>query len=124
MRRPVFNLFTVAAGAVLVAALGISAHAQGAHLFGSPASGIVVHSDSSPSAEPSDSPEPTETPEASPSPEPAESPEPSPKAEPTEQPEAPDNEQGDDNNDQGDHASPPTAQPQAQQVSRHGEGRH
>ena len=28
MRRSIFNVFTVAAGAVLVAALGVSAHAQ------------------------------------------------------------------------------------------------
>ncbi len=101
MRRPVFNLFTLAAGAALIVALGVSAHAQGAHLFGSPASGII-NSESSPSAEPSESPE------ASPSPEPSESPEPpeaSPSPEPTEQPEAPDNEQGDDNDDQGEDTS-------------------
>jgi outer membrane biosynthesis protein TonB len=112
MRRPYFNLFTVAAGAVLVAALGVTAHAQGAHLFGAPSSAITLHSESSPSAEPSETPEPSESPEATPTPEPAETPEPSPKAEPTDKPEAPDEtdtDQGDnsqgDNSDSGSHDS-------------------
>ena len=105
IRKPMFNIFTIAAGAVLVVALGVSAHAQGAHLFGSPSSGVVLHSEDSPLA----SPERTETPEASPSPEPTETPEPietpeaAPAPKPAESPEAADTEQdGDDQGSGGD----------------------
>src|SRR5436305_2106918 len=84
MRKPFFNLFTVAAGAVLVAALGVTAHAQGVHLFGAPSS--AIHAESSPSADPTESPEPAESPEASASPEPSRSPEPAESPGPTASP--------------------------------------
>ena len=55
MRRPYFNILAVA-GAVILAAIGVSAHAQGSSLFGN-SSGSLVHSETT--AEPSDSPEPS-----------------------------------------------------------------
>jgi hypothetical protein len=79
MRKPFVNSFTIAAGLVLGAALGLTAHAGSLHVFGSPSS-VTAHTLASTSAEPSESPEaspspePSETPEAAPSPEPVESP--------------------------------------------------
>lgn len=104
MRRSIFNGFAVAAGAVLLAALGVSAHGQISNVFGT-SFRAGVHSDVASGAR--QSPEPSE------SPEPAESPEAKPTSEPTQQPKAQENDdsqgqnnddQGDDNNDKGDNA--------------------
>ncbi|HSP09434.1 MAG TPA: hypothetical protein VLU92_07550 [Candidatus Dormibacteraeota bacterium] len=92
MKRPLTLIVGTAAGAILIAGIGVSAHSGGFTLFrtvdmqqsrvGDEASGARLGS-----------PEPSESPEASPKTEPAEHPEASPKAEPTEQPEAPDSDQ-------------------------------
>lgn len=90
MRKPFVNSFTIAAGLVLGAALGLTAHAGSLHVFGSPSS-VTAHTLASTSAsespEASPSPEPSESPEASPSPETAPSPEAAPSQEPVESPE-------------------------------------
>jgi hypothetical protein len=88
MKRPLTLIVGTAAGAILIAGIGASAHTGGLTLFravgmqqshlGDEASGARLQS-----------PEPSESPEASPKAEPSEQPEPSPKAEPTEEPEAP-----------------------------------
>ncbi|HVC76148.1 MAG TPA: hypothetical protein VND96_06470 [Candidatus Micrarchaeaceae archaeon] len=89
MKRPLTLIVGTAAGAILIAGIGVSAHGGGFTLFrtvglqqsqlGDEASGARLGS-----------PEPSESPEASPRAEPTEQPEPSPTAEPTEKPEAPD----------------------------------
>lgn len=88
MKRPLTLIVGTAAGAILVAGIGVSAHTGGFSLFrpvgmqqsqtGDEASGARL-----------ESPEPSDSPEASPAAEPTERPEPSPTAEPTEKPEAP-----------------------------------
>jgi hypothetical protein len=96
MKRPVVLIVGVAAGILLVAGAGASAHTA-LHLVNPGAnSGNVLSDDAtSPSAE---SPEPSESPEASPTAEPTE------KAEPTETPEteAADNDADNDNQDEND----------------------
>jgi hypothetical protein len=102
MKRPVVLIVGAAAGALLVAAVGASAHTGlsltrlvGVHsaVSGEDASGARTES-----PEPSESPEASETPEASPT------------AEPTETPEAADTEdENEDNDDQGENQ--PAAQP-------------
>jgi outer membrane biosynthesis protein TonB len=98
MKRPLSLVVGAAVAALLIAAIGASAHSAGPLLtritgahstrFGSEASGPRE------SPEPSDSPEPSNSPKASPSPEPTEKPEPtdkpeaSPSPEPTEKPDA------------------------------------
>jgi hypothetical protein len=103
MKRPVVLIVGAAAGALLVAAVGASAHTgfslarlAGVHsaVISDEATGARTES-----PEPSESPEPTESPEASPTPEPTEA------AEPADN----DNEQG-DNDDQGED-NQPAAQP-------------
>jgi hypothetical protein len=89
MKRPLTLIVGTAAGAILIAGIGASAHTGGFALFhavgmqqsqfGDEASGARL-----------ESPEPSESPEASPTAEPTEQLEPSSKAEPTEKPEAPD----------------------------------
>ena len=94
MRRSIFNVFTVAAGAVLVAALGVSAHAQISNGFtraGVHGQSITLHTDKGEVATEARDAEPTEVPEQK-NPQPKE----------TEQPEAQDNEAADNNDDQGD----------------------
>jgi hypothetical protein len=83
-----------AAGAILIAALGVSARAGGnsfiSTLSGSTSTQQNAEATSSPSAEPSESPEPSDAPEASPSPEamePAETPEPAESPKPAASPE-------------------------------------
>ena len=110
MKRPVVLIVGAAAGALLVAAVGASAHSGfsltrlvGVHsaVLDDEATGARTET-----PEPSESPEPTETPEASPTAEPSEAPEPA-----DNETEAGDNDdQGEDNNDQGDKNSP-AAQP-------------
>lgn len=88
MKRPLTLIVGTAAGAILIAGIGVSAHTGGFTLLrtvglqqsqsGDEASGARL-----------ESPEPSESPEASPTAEPTEQPEPSPEAEPTEKPEAP-----------------------------------
>ena len=88
MKRPLTLIVGTAAGAILIAGIGASAHTGGFTLFhavgmqqsqsGDEASGARLGS-----------PEPSDSPEASPTAEPTEQPEPSPKAEATEKPEAP-----------------------------------
>jgi len=94
MRRWIFNVFTVAAGAVLVAALGVSAHAQISNGFtraGVHGQSITVHTEKGEVASEARDAEPTEVPEQK---------NPQPKA--TDEPEAQDNEAADNNDDQGD----------------------
>jgi hypothetical protein len=114
MKRPVVLIVGAAAGALLVAAVGASAHTgfsltrlAGVHsaTFGDEATGARTES-----PEPSESPEPAETPEASPTPEPTEA------AEPADN----DNEQG-DNDDQGEN-NQPAAQPTSS--GEHDDGDH
>jgi len=93
MRRSIFNVFTVAAGAVLVAALGVSAHAQisnGTARAGVHGQAITLHTEKAEVATEARDAEPTEVPEQK---------TPEPKA--TDEPEAQDNEAA-DNDDQGD----------------------
>jgi outer membrane biosynthesis protein TonB len=101
MKRPFTLVIGLAAAALLIAAIGASAH-TGFSIFKT--AGVHQTQMDEASGARTESPEPAESPEASPSPEPTEKPEPSPTAEPTE---APDNEQGDneqgDNDEQGDH---------------------
>lgn len=104
MRRSIFNGFTIAAGAVLVAALGVSAHSQISNVFGTSAH-AGMHSDVASGArespEPSESPEPTESPKTQPTTtEPAEQPE----TQDTEDSQGQNNDDQGDNNDQGDNA--------------------
>jgi len=87
------TIISFAAGAILIAALGVSARAGGnsfiSTLSGSTSTQQNVEATSSPSAEPAESPEPSEAPEASPSPEatePAETAEPAETPEPAEAP--------------------------------------
>jgi hypothetical protein len=105
MKRPVVLIVGAAAGALLVAAVGASAHTGFSltRLVGvqSSVSGDEVSGARTESPEPSESPEPAESPEATPT------------AEPTEAPEPADNEdeQG-DNDDQGENeGGAPAAQP-------------
>ena len=103
MKRPVVLIVGAAAGALLVAAVGASAH-TGFSLTRLAGVHSAVSSDEATGArteapEPSDSPEPTETPEATPTAEPAEAPEPA----------DTETETG-DNDDQGEN-KPPAAQP-------------
>lgn len=103
MKRPVVLILGAAAGALLVAAVGASAHSGlsltrmvGVHssTFGDEASGARTET-----PEPSESPEASETPEAAPT------------AEPTQAPDN-ENEQGDNNDEQGDdHNGAPVTQP-------------
>ncbi|MGA7912344.1 MAG: hypothetical protein WCC30_12460 [Candidatus Dormiibacterota bacterium] len=92
MKRPLTLIVGTAAGAILIAGMGVSAHTGGFTLFrpvsmqqsrlGDEASGARLGS-----------PEPSESPEAAPTAEPLEKTEPSPKAEATEKPEVPDSDQ-------------------------------
>jgi hypothetical protein len=103
MKRPVVLILGAAAGALLIAVVGASAHTgfsltrlAGVHsaVLSDEATGARTES-----PEPSDSPEPTETPKATPTAEPAEAPEPA------------DNEtETGDNDDQGEN-NQPAAQP-------------
>lgn len=84
MKRPVVLIVGAAAGALLIAGIGASAHTG---LF---LTQVGVHqgfSGDEASGARTESPEPTDTPEASPTAEPTEQPEASPTAEPTEAPE-------------------------------------
>lgn len=99
MKRPVVLIVGAAAGALLVAAVGASAHTA---LFLSSPVGqhATVLSDDATGAR-TESPEPTETPEAPPTAEPTENPE------PTEAPEPPENETENEthnNNNQTQHS--------------------
>src|SRR5579859_7297237 len=88
MKRPLTLIVGTAAGAILIAGIGVSAHTGGFALFhpvgmqqtqfGDEASGARLQTS-----------EPTDSPEASPTAEPTERPEPAPTAEPTDKPEAP-----------------------------------
>jgi hypothetical protein len=99
MKRPVVLIVGAAAGALLVAAVGASAH-TGFSLTRLIGVHSAVISDEATAArtespEPSDSPEPSETPEAAPT------------AEPTEAPEPADTEtETGDNDDQGENNAP------------------
>ncbi len=84
MKRPVVLIVGAAAGALLIAAVGASAHSG---LFLTPVGVHQGFSGDEASGARTESPEPTESPEASPTAEPTELPEPSPTAEPTEKPE-------------------------------------
>lgn len=91
MKRPVVLIVGAAAGALLIAGIGASAHTG---LF---LTQVGVHqgfSGDEASGARTESPEPTDTPEASPTAEPTEQPEAPPTAEPTEQPEPPDEDGG------------------------------
>jgi hypothetical protein len=103
MKRPVVLTLGAAAAALLVGAVGASAHSGFSLTRLAGVHSAVLSDETTQSPEPSDSPEPTETPEAAPTAEPTEAPEAAPTTEPTEAPEAADNdnEQG-DNNDHGD----------------------
>src|SRR4029077_20766069 len=95
MRRSIFNVFSVAAGAVLVAALGVSAHAQISNGFtraGVHGQVTTLHTEKSEVA--------TEARDT----EPAEAPEQKNPVKPTETPEASETQdtEGDNNDDQGD----------------------
>jgi septal ring-binding cell division protein DamX len=77
MKRPAVLIVGAVAGALLVAAVGASAHtgfftAKPAGLH----SAVAGQEASSPRVEPAETPEPTETPEATPTAEPAATPEP------------------------------------------------
>ena len=99
MRRPFFNFLAVA-GAVLLAAIGVSAHAQGSNVFGAFTGlmGASVHNvttdTSGGSVEASgareNETEQSEAPKTNPAPEPAEA------------PDQDNDNQGDDNDNQGD----------------------
>ena len=94
MKRPVVLIVGAAAGALLVAAAGASAHTA---LFLSSPVGqhATVLSDEATGAA-TETPEPAETPEAPPTAEPTDNPE------PTETPEAPDNDNDNDNDNEND----------------------
>jgi hypothetical protein len=104
MRRSLFNGITVAAGAVLVAALGVSAHAQISSTLtrvGVLSQTVTSHTEKGEVATEAREAEPTEVPEQE-----------NPTPEPTEKPEAPDNDGADNDNetqdtsgDQGDNHS-------------------
>jgi outer membrane biosynthesis protein TonB len=96
LRRSVF--ISLIAGAVLIVGVGISAHAQGMHLFGTFTGSTGVHHEASGAR--TESPEPAESPEPSPKPEPTEKPEPSPT------PETGDNESADGPDTDGDQHGP------------------
>jgi hypothetical protein len=94
MRRSIFNVFTVAAGAVLVAALGVSAHAQisnGLTRAGVHGQSITLHTEKGEVASEARDAEPKEVPEQK---------NPQPKA--TDEPEAQDNEAADNETETGD----------------------
>ena len=88
MKRPLTLIVGTAAGAILVAGIGVSAHTGGFSLF-RPVGMQQSQLGDEASAARLESPEPSDSPEASPTAEPTEKPEPSPTAEPTEKPEAP-----------------------------------
>ena len=114
MKRPVVLIVGAAAGALLVAAVGASAH-TGFSLTRLAGVHSTVLSDEATGAR-------TETPEPSDSPEPAETPEATPTAEPTEAPEPADNEtEAGDNDDQGED-NQPAAQPTGS--GEHDDGDH
>jgi hypothetical protein len=107
MRRSLFNVITVAAGAVLVAAVGVSAHAQISSTLtrvGVLSQTATSHTEKGEVATGARDAEPTEVPEQE-----------NPTPEPTEKPEAPeaqdndaddnDNETQDTSGDQGDNHS-------------------
>ena len=103
MKRPVLLIVGAAAGALLVAAVGASAH-TGFSLTRLAGVHSAVRSDEATGArtespEPSESPEPTETPKAPPT------------AEPTEAAEPADTETETGGNDQGENESQPAAEP-------------
>lgn len=98
MKRPVVLIVGAAAGALLIAGIGASAHTG---LF---LTQVGVHqgfSGDEASGARTESPEPTDTPEASPTPEPTDQPEAPPTAEPAEAPDASD-EDGDSQGTSGD----------------------
>jgi hypothetical protein len=72
-------LISLIAGAVLMVGVGISAHAQGMHFFGTFSGSTGVHHEATGGR--TESPEPAESPEPSPKPEPTEKPEASPSPE-------------------------------------------
>jgi hypothetical protein len=82
MTRPLTLIVGIAAGAILIAGAGVSAHTGGLTLFRSVGMQQTHLGDEASGAR-------TESPEASPKAEPTEKPEPAPTAEPTEKPEAP-----------------------------------
>jgi len=92
MKRPVVVIVGIAAGLLLVAAAGASAHTALHFVSGASSAGNILSDEAS--APRSESPEPTESPEQ----EPTEQPEPT--AAPSTEPADNDNEQGDE--DQGD----------------------
>ena len=101
MKRPVVLIVGAAAGALLIAGIGASAHTG---LF---LTQVGVHqgfSGDEASGARTESPEPTDTPEASPTPEPTDQPEAPPTAEPAEAPDASD-EDGDSQGTSGDQQS-------------------
>lgn len=91
MKRPLTLIVGTAAGAILVAGIGVSAHTGGFALF-HPVGMQQSQLGDEASAARLESPEPSDSPEASPAAEPTEKPEPSPAAEPSEKPEAPESE--------------------------------
>ena len=95
MRRSIFNVFTVAAGAVLVAALGVSAHAQISNgtlaKAGVHGQISVLHTEKAEVATEARDAEPTEVPEQT-----------SPEPQDTDEPEAQDNEAADNETETGD----------------------
>jgi len=96
MRRSIFNVFTVAAGAVLVAALGVSAHAQisnGLARAGVHGQISVLHTEKAEVATEARDAEPTEVPEQK-----------TPEPQATDEPEAQDNEAADNETETGDNA--------------------
>jgi hypothetical protein len=88
MKRPLTLIVCTAAGAILVAGIGVSAHTGGLALF-RPVGLQQSQLGDEASAARLESPEPSGSPEASPTAEPTEKPEPSLTAKPTEKPEAP-----------------------------------
>ena len=103
MRRSLFRAITVAAGAMLVAALGVSAHAQISNALTRAVvhgQAITLHTEKSEVATEARDAEPEEVPEQNAPAEPAEAPE---AAEPQEADVDNNDEQGDNNDDQGDH---------------------
>jgi len=104
MKRPVVLIVGAASGALLVAAVGASAHTGFSLTRLAGVHSAVLTDEASP--EPSDSPEPSETPEASPTAEPSEAPEPA-----DNETEAADNDNETGDNDAQGENNAPAAQP-------------
>jgi len=115
MKRPVVLIVGAAVGALLLAAVGASAHTGFSLTRLAGVHSAVLSDEASP--EPSDSPEPTETPEASPTAEPSQAPEPA-----DNETEAADNDnETGDNDDQGENNAP-AAQPTSSGEHDSGDG--